>query len=44
MDRGESGDSGALTQPWHRLKGMCCVWEVVPLSEMASPSLLETIG
>lgn len=43
-ERGESNDSGAFTQRCHRLKGICCVREVVPLSEMTSPSLLKTIG
>lgn len=42
--REESSASGAFTQRCHRLEGMCCVQEVVPLSEMTSPSLLETIG
>lgn len=43
-ERGESSDSGAFTQRCHRLEGMCCVQEVVPLTETTSPSLLKTIG
>ncbi len=42
--RGESSDSGALTQRCVTLKGMCWLWEVVLLSQMTSASLLKTIG
>lgn len=42
--RGESSDSGALTQRCLTLKGMCWQWEVVFLSQMTSASLLKSIG
>ena len=42
--RGESGDSGALTQRRATLKGICWQWEVVLLSQMTSASLLKSIG
>lgn len=38
-ERGESSDSGALTQRCVTLKGMCWLWEVVLLSQMTSASL-----
>lgn len=43
-ERGESSDSGALTQRCVTLKAMCWLWEVVLLSQMTSASLLKTIG
>lgn len=42
--RGDSRDSGALTQRGVTLKGMCWLSEVVLLSQMTSASLLKTIG